>query len=154
MAYPLKHVRAMPTPDVAPPLSGLSRYETKFLRVQLGLNTAYSKRRNFSPMCPLRGSSRVMLGRNAEDFDNCSCVILLTAILGGISEAGPLEGASAFCSKLPMLRIHSATSPPPCVRPSASIMTISSWVIGIGRRLGSLFYVYTLREGATPNVGR
>ncbi|SQH74266.1 protein of unknown function [Shewanella benthica] len=40
----------------------------------------------------------MMLGLNAEDFDNCSCVILLTAILGGISAAGPLEGASAFCS--------------------------------------------------------
>ena len=49
----------MPTPDVAPPLSGLSRYETKFLRVQLGLNTAYSKRRNFTPMCPLRGLREV-----------------------------------------------------------------------------------------------
>ena len=49
----------MPTPDVAPPLSGLSRYEAKFLRVQLGLNTAYSKRRNFTPMCPLRGLREV-----------------------------------------------------------------------------------------------
>ncbi|AQS40495.1 hypothetical protein Sps_05427 [Shewanella psychrophila] len=58
----IKHVRAMATPDVAASLSGLSRYETKFLRVQLGLNTAYSKRRNFTPMCPLRGSSRSFPG--------------------------------------------------------------------------------------------
>ncbi|SQH74156.1 protein of unknown function [Shewanella benthica] len=53
----------MPTPDVAPPLSGLSRYETKFLRVQLGLNTAYSKRRNFTPMCPLRGLREQVISR-------------------------------------------------------------------------------------------
>ncbi|GIU14721.1 hypothetical protein TUM3792_05890 [Shewanella sp. MBTL60-007] len=49
----------MPTPYVAPPLSGLSSYEGKLLRVHSslkaeGLNTAYSKRQTFTPMCSLR----------------------------------------------------------------------------------------------------